>query len=79
MKYYINLKSQLKIFHPVILADDELNTRWNFLKKQYREDYLTDIIFITEKSGKILKVAYRTRNCLPSFFDYVYSLINEDK
>lgn len=75
----INLKSQLKISHPVILADNKLNIKWDSLIKRYREDFLTDIIFIAEKSGKILKTAYRKCKCYSSFFNYVYSLIKEEK
>jgi len=42
-------------------------------------DFLIDIIFIAEKSGKILKTAYRKCKCYSSFFNYVYSLIKEEK
>ncbi len=75
----VNLKSQLNISYHVIITDNELNTKWDSLSKRYREDFLTDIIFILDKSGKTLKVAYRTCKCLPAFFDYVYSLNNEEK
>ena len=75
----INLKSQLKIPYLVILADNKLNIKWDSLIKRYREDFLTDIIFILDKSGKILKVAYRTCKCYPPFFDYMHSLIEEKK
>ncbi len=75
----VNFKSQLKISYPVILADNELNIKWNSLIKRYNEDFLTDICFIVDNSGKILKVAYKTCKCFPSFFNYMHSLVQEKK
>jgi len=74
-----NLRSQLKVEHPIIIANDDLNKKWNSLIKKYRKDYLTDIVFILDRSGRILKIAYRTCDCFPAFFEYLHSLIKEIK
>jgi len=73
------LKSQLKIDFPTIIADYNLNKKWDSLIKRYNEDLLTDIIFLLDESGKIIKVADRTCKCLPSFFNHVNSLIEEEE
>jgi hypothetical protein len=74
-----NLKTLLKIPHPVIRANNELDSKWNSLIEQYREDYLTDIVFLVDKSGTILKIAHTNCDCYPSFFTYVYDLITKEK
>jgi len=65
-------------FLSLIIADFSLNQKWDSLIKRYNEDFLTDIILLLDESGKIIKVADRTCKCLPSFFDYINSLIKEE-
>ncbi len=74
-----NLIAQLKISYPVIIANDRLNAKWDTLIERYREDFLTDVVFMVDKSGGILKIAHRTCQCFPSFFKFVNSLIKESK
>jgi len=74
-----NLKLQLNISCPVIIANNRLNAKWDVLIERYREDFLTDVVFIVDKSGKILNLAHRTCQCLPSFFKFVNSLMTESK
>lgn len=74
-----NLRAQLNISYPVIIANKELNAKWNSLIKRYREDFLTDVVFLVDKSGEIIKVADSQCKCLPSFFGYVNSLMKESK
>ena len=50
-----------------------------YTKIKDNTDFLTDVIFIAEKSGKILKTAHRKCKCYSSFFNYLYSLIKEEK
>ncbi|MCP2519369.1 hypothetical protein NLC26_01600 [Candidatus Aminicenantes bacterium AC-708-M15] len=70
-----SLRSQSGINFPIVIADSLLNQKWVSLIHEFREADLTDIVFIVDKTGKILKVYHRNCNCYKSFFDFVNSLI----
>lgn len=68
------LKSQLEINFDMSRADNILSEKWDSLISQFREDDLTDIVFIMDKSGRILKVMDRSCRCSDEFYDYVFAL-----
>ncbi len=68
------MESQLKINFDIAIADNTLDKKWDSLINQYREDYLTDVVFLLDDSGKILKIADRSCDCYSSFFSFVNSL-----
>jgi len=68
------LKSQLKINLPVIIANNKLSQKWNSLIKEFRENDLTNIIFILNKSGIIIKVYDESCKCWSQFSRFLKSL-----
>jgi len=58
------LLSQSNISFPVILSDDNLNMEWDKLIKKYNDKSLNNIIFMIDKTGKILKAFH------PSIIDW---------
>jgi hypothetical protein len=58
------LLSQSNISCPVILSDDNLNMEWDKLIKKYNDKILNNIIFMIDKTGKILKAFH------PSIIDW---------
>jgi len=71
----ISLRSQLGIKFPVIIADQALSAKWNSLINEFSEAEVTDIIFIMDKSGKIIRVLDpNCKDCLKPFFLYMQSL-----
>ncbi len=68
------LKSQLKINLPVIIANDKLSQKWNSLIKEFRENDLTNIMFILNKSGIIIKVYDESCKCWNQFSRFLKSL-----
>jgi hypothetical protein len=59
----VNLKSQLSISFPVIIADVRLSKKWAFFINEFRENDLTDILFVVRRTGEILDVADRKCRC----------------
>lgn len=74
-----NLKSQSKVDFPIIIADHRLNQRWSSLMYEFRETDLTDIVFVMDKSGEILKILDQSCKCYNGFFSFVYSLIQNEE
>ena len=70
-----SLKSQSKVDFSLIIADQKLNKKWSSLIYEFRETDLTDIVFIMDKSGEILKISDRSCRCYDEFFRFVDSLI----
>ena len=68
------LKSQLKINLPVFISDEKLSQKWNSLIKEFRENDLTNIIFILNKSGIIIKVYDESCKCWIQFSRFLKSL-----
>lgn len=69
-----SLISQSKINYPIVIAEQMLNKKWTDLINKYREQDLTNIVFIIDKSGKILKILHPNCNCYKKFFNFLYSL-----
>jgi len=72
-----SLKSQSGIDFPIIIADKLLNQKWSSLIHEYRENDLTDIIFIVNKLGKIERIYDNNCKCGTSFFNYMNSLAKD--
>ena len=72
-----SLKSQSGIDFPIIIADKLLNQKWSSLIHEYRENDLTDIIFIVNKFGNIERIYDNNCKCGTSFFNYMNSLAKD--
>ncbi|MFQ6084521.1 MAG: hypothetical protein ACE5WD_14360, partial [Candidatus Aminicenantia bacterium] len=70
-----SLQSQSRVNFPIIIADLTLTQKWTSLIHEFREDYLKNIVFIMNKSGKILRILDGSCNCFKDFFNFVRSLI----
>ncbi len=71
------LKSQAKIKFPITLADSLLFGKWESLIRRYNRRRLDNIVFVTDKSGKILNVMHSTCKCFRSFFRITHSIMKE--
>jgi hypothetical protein len=58
------LLSQSNASFPIILSDDNLNIEWDKLIGKYNDNIISNIIFMTDKSGNILKAFH------PSIIDW---------
>jgi len=74
-KDIVSLKSQSQINFPLIIANPILNCKWDSLIHEFREIDLTDIVFIIERDGRILKVYDKECRCWNEFQDFLSSLI----
>jgi len=75
-----NAKSQLHLPFPVIEASHDLRLRWDRLIASYSESELTDVVFILDKQGTVLDVAYpNCPNCWSPFYGRLDNLGTEDK
>lgn len=72
-----SLRSQLDIHFPFVIADSTLSKKWNSLISNYRESDLDNIVFVTNNSGKILRVLHKSCDCWDSFFKYLFSAMDE--
>jgi hypothetical protein len=77
-KFNINdiksLRSQMNIYFPLMIASPELSKKWNYFISEFKESDLNNIVFITEKSGKILKIFHNNCDCWNTFTRYINSL-----
>lgn len=55
----------------IIIADGLLSQTWNRLIEEYCDNELTDLIFIIDKEGNILRFADRNCNCYKELFEYI--------
>lgn len=77
-KDIIALKSQLGIEFSVIRADQTLSQKWNSLIQEFSAAELSGIVFISENSGKILRILdTNCGDCVKSFFIYLNNLIDD--
>lgn len=74
----VSLKSQLLMRFPVSIADQTLSRKWNYLIKEFSEAEITNIVFIIDKWGKIIRILDpNCSDCFESFFLYMFSLGNK--
>jgi hypothetical protein len=74
-----NLKNQLRINFKIIIADENLSHKWNQLIKEFRISDLTNIVFLVNKKGEIIKVAEPNCQCFKDFFDFLYKKMGGSK
>jgi hypothetical protein len=66
--------SQSQVEFPVIIADNELDKKWSLLIKKYNNYELNGVLFLINKDGEILKMAYPGCNCYGEFIKHVNDL-----
>lgn len=68
------LRQQMDIKYQILNADGLLSQTWNRLIEEYCDNELTDLIFIIDKEGEILRYADRNCNCYKELFEYIENI-----
>jgi len=74
-----NLKNFLNIGFRVERADQQLSEKWQSLISQFRESDLTNIVFLVDKSGTIIRVAQNDLRRLKDFIIFTQSLLKGER
>ncbi|MCP4218622.1 MAG: hypothetical protein GY765_28570 [bacterium] len=72
-----NLKTFLGIDYRLLRADDKFQQEWSNRIEKYRESQLTNILFLVDKDGTVLKVTGNEQDHLREFFAFSHPLIKE--
>lgn len=71
------LKSQAEISFPLINANTELYDTWDMLIQRFNRKCLDNIVFVTDKSGKVQGISFNECKCYESFFNLAESTIKK--
>lgn len=72
------LLSQSNISFPLFLSDDNLNAIWDKLIEKYNDKILNNIIFMSDKNGRILKAFHPSLSHWNEFKSFALSIIRRE-
>lgn len=74
-----NFKNFLGIDFTVERADKKLNEIWENQISEYSESDLTNILFLIDRNGKIVRVTDNNPNHIKSFFSFIHSILSTER
>ena len=69
-----NLKSEFNLRFTIVNADEQFNNKWNQLIEEYGQSNLTNIVFLIDKAGTVLRTMDGNCSCIEEFFSHIKSL-----